>query len=99
VRERWIREKGLAVFALWTLWRPVHATLEIDLAISELFDFDAVYARLLRVPPEKTEATVIALADLIAASSPHRRDHHAHSIPPTDGGSVPRCGTLISVVT
>lgn len=57
VREQWIREKGLAVF---TLWSPAHPTLEIDLFVSEPFDFDAVYARALRVPLEKTEATVIA---------------------------------------
>jgi len=63
MREQWIREKGLAVF---TLWSPVHPTLEIDLLVSEPFNFDAVYARALRVPLEKTEATVIALADLIA---------------------------------
>lgn len=63
VREQWIRDKGLAVF---TLWSPAHPTLEIDLFVSEPFDFDAVYARALRVPLEKTEATVIALEDLIA---------------------------------
>lgn len=63
VREQWIREKGLAVF---TLWSPAHPTLEIDLFVAEPFDFDAVYARALRVPLEKTEATVIALEDLIA---------------------------------
>ena len=63
VREQWIRDKGLAVF---TLWSAAHPTLEIDLFVSEPFDFDAVYARALRVPLEKTEATVIALEDLIA---------------------------------
>jgi hypothetical protein len=63
IREQWIRDKGLAVF---TLWSPAHPTLEIDLFVSEPFDFDMVYARALRVPLEKTEATVIALEDLIA---------------------------------
>ncbi len=63
VREQWIREKGLAVF---TLWSPAHPTLEIDLFVSEPFNFDAVYARALRVPLEKTDATVIALEDLVA---------------------------------
>ncbi len=62
-RERWIREKGLAVFSPWA---PAHPTLEVDVFVSEPFDFDAVYARALRVPLEKTEATVIALDDLIA---------------------------------
>ena len=63
IREQWIRGKGLAVFAFWS---PAHPTLEIDLFVTEPFDFDAVYARALRVPLEKTEATVIALEDLIA---------------------------------
>lgn len=63
VREQWIQDKGLEVF---TLWSPVHPTLEIDLFVSEPFDFDAMYARALLVPLEKTEATVIALEDLIA---------------------------------
>jgi predicted nucleotidyltransferase len=63
IREQWIRDKGLAVFAFWS---PAHPTLEIDLFVTEPFDFDAVYARALRVPLEKTDATVIALEDLIA---------------------------------
>jgi len=63
LRDRWIREKGLAVFSLWS---PAHPTLEIDLFVSEPFDFDAVYSRAIRVPLEKIEATVIALEDLIA---------------------------------
>lgn len=62
-RERWVREKGLAVFSLWS---PAHPTLEIDVLVAEPFDFEAVYARAIRVPLEKTEATVIGLEDLIA---------------------------------
>ena len=63
MRDQWIREKGLTVFCVWSPARP---TLEIDLFVSEPFDFDAVYSRALRVPLEKTEATVTALDDLIA---------------------------------
>jgi hypothetical protein len=63
IREQWIREKGLAVFSLWS---SAHPTLEIDIFVSEPFDFDAVYARALRVPLVRTEAIVIALDDLIA---------------------------------
>lgn len=62
-RESWLREKGLTVFSLWS---PACPTLEIDLFVSEPFDFEAVYARALRVPLEKSEATVVALDDLIA---------------------------------
>ena len=63
VRARWIREKGLAVFSLWS---PAHPTLEIDRFVTEPFEFDAVYARALRVPLKRTEVTVIGLEDLIA---------------------------------
>ncbi len=63
IREQWIHEKGLAVFSLWS---PRHPTLEVDLFVSEPFDFEAVYGRALLVELEKTEATVIALDDLIS---------------------------------
>jgi uncharacterized protein (DUF1330 family) len=63
LRQQWIREKGLAVFSLWS---PAHPTLEIDLFVAEPFDFDAVYSRALRVPLEKAEVTVVSLDDLIA---------------------------------
>jgi hypothetical protein len=63
LREQWIREKGLAVFSLWS---PAHPTLEIDFFVAEPFDFDSVYSRCLRVPLENTEVTVIALDDMIA---------------------------------
>lgn len=63
IREQWIRDKGLAVFSLWS---PAHPTLEIDLFVAEPFDFDTVYARALRVQLEKADATIIALEDLIA---------------------------------
>jgi len=63
IRESWIREKNLVVFSLWHPERP---GFQIDLFASEPFDFQEVYGRALRVPLEKTEATVIAARDLIA---------------------------------
>jgi len=63
IRTQWIRDKGLSGF---TFWSPTHPTLEIDLFVTEPFDFNVVYARALRVSLEKTEVTVIALEDLIA---------------------------------
>jgi uncharacterized protein (DUF1330 family) len=62
-RESWLRENGLTVFSLWSPARP---TLEIDLFVSEPFDFEAAYARALRVRLERSEATVVSLDDLIA---------------------------------
>lgn len=63
LRESWIRDKNLLVFSLW---HPDRHGFQIDLFASEPFDFAEVYARALRVPLEKTEATVIAAPDLIA---------------------------------
>jgi hypothetical protein len=62
VRESWIRDKNLVVFSLWHPERP---GFQLDLFASEPFDFNAVYGRALRVPLERTEATVIAARDLI----------------------------------
>lgn len=62
IRESWIREKNLVVFSLW---HPERQGFQIDLFASEPFDFQEVYERALRVPLERTEATVIAARDLI----------------------------------
>ena len=62
LREQWIREKGLTVFSLWS---PAQPTLELDLFVSEPFDFLSTHSRALRVPLERTHASVIALSDLI----------------------------------
>jgi hypothetical protein len=62
-RRRWIREKNLMVFSMW---RPARPGFEVDLFVEEPLDFDQAYARSLRVPLEQTEATVVALDDLIA---------------------------------
>jgi hypothetical protein len=62
-RQTWIEEKDLTVFSLWNPDKP---GLEVDLFVTEPFDFDRVYARALRVPLETTEATVISMEDLRA---------------------------------
>ncbi len=61
-RSRWVREKGLVVFSLWSRDFP---GFSLDLFAEEPFDFEAVYERALRVPLDTTEATVVALADLV----------------------------------
>ncbi len=61
-RESWIREKNMVVFSLWHPSRP---TLKIDVFVSEPFDFGATYERAVRVDLGRTEATVVALDDLI----------------------------------
>ena len=76
-RESWLREKGLTVFSLWS---PAHSTLEIDLFVSEPFDFEVVYARALRVPLERSEAMVIALDDLIALKRRVNRPHDQEDV-------------------
>ncbi len=62
VRRSWIEEKGLTVFSMWSDRFP---ELEVDLFVQEPFDFEAVYARAVRVPLDTTTATVIALDDLV----------------------------------
>jgi hypothetical protein len=63
VRKSWIEQKGLTVFSLWS---PAHPGFELDLFVSEPFDFDAVYGRALRVPVRATYAVVLSIDDLIA---------------------------------
>jgi hypothetical protein len=62
-RETWMREKGLTVFGLWSDRFP---GLEVDLFVAEPFDFDAVHARAVKVPLDRTTATVVSLDDLLA---------------------------------
>jgi hypothetical protein len=52
---------------------PVSRSAPVDLFASEPFDFTDVYARALRVPLEKTEATVISAPDLITLKRRARR--------------------------
>jgi hypothetical protein len=63
IRESWIRDKGLAVFSLWS---PEHPGFEIDLFVREPFDFEGVYQNAARVQLESCVATVIPVEDLIA---------------------------------
>jgi hypothetical protein len=61
-RTSWIRDKGLTVFSLWSDRFP---GLEVDLFVSEPFDFDATYARAVVVPLDEISATVVSLDDLV----------------------------------
>jgi hypothetical protein len=60
-RAGWIRDKNMVVFSMWRRL----GDLEIDLFVNEPFDFEAVLQRAVRVELEHSEATVLALADLI----------------------------------
>lgn len=62
-RLRWVREKNLTVFSMWS---PTHPTLEVDLFVEEPFEFGAAYARALRVPLDRIEITLIGLDDLLS---------------------------------
>ena len=63
VRNTWIRDKGLTVLSLWSSRFP---GLEVDLFVSEPFNFDATYARALDVSLDETTATVVSIQDLLA---------------------------------
>ncbi len=62
-RKSWVEDRNMIVFSLW---HPSKPTLKIDIFVSEPFDFDEAYKRAARVDLGRTEATVVALDDLIA---------------------------------
>jgi Nucleotidyl transferase AbiEii toxin, Type IV TA system len=62
-RQRWIDEKAMTVFSLWS---PELPATEIDLFAAEPLPFEAAHARALRADLGATTATVASLADLIA---------------------------------
>lgn len=63
-RNRWIQEKGLTVFSLWSREHPL---AEVDLFVSDPVGFDAAYGRAARFALEPNlEATFLSLEDLIA---------------------------------
>lgn len=63
VRQDWVQNRNMIVFSLW---HPESPTFKIDLFVTEPFDFETVYARSKRVNLGHTQATVVALEDLIA---------------------------------
>jgi hypothetical protein len=63
-RERWIQEKGLTVF---TLFSPEHDMTEVDLFVRSPFDFEAAFKSALHaeVAPN-VSATFVGLQDLLS---------------------------------
>ncbi|MDR0842680.1 MAG: hypothetical protein LBP68_04585 [Acidobacteriota bacterium] len=79
-RSRWIQEKGLTVFSLYS---PDHPLTEIDLFVDPPMDFDAAYASAVRVDIGcGTQATVCSIDNLIdlknKAGRPQDLDDIAH---------------------
>jgi hypothetical protein len=62
-RRRWIEDKRMIVF---TLWSPDLPATEVDLFAEEPFPFDEAYARAMRADLGEVQATVASIADLIA---------------------------------
>ncbi len=62
-RRRWIEEKGLTVFSLWS---PEHPATEIDLFVEEPFPFEAAWSRALVADLGAVQVPVAGLADLVA---------------------------------
>jgi hypothetical protein len=62
-RERWIEEKGMTVFALWS---PELPATEVDLFASEPLPFEAAHRRALRADLGALTVTVANVQDLIA---------------------------------
>jgi len=61
-RRSWIESKNLQVFSLW---HPELAGFEVDLFVTEPFDFDTVWERRVNVPLEHTHAPVVSVDDLL----------------------------------
>ena len=62
-RRQWAREKGLAVFSVFS---PGHRATELDLFVETPFDFERVYARAARFAvADGIEDTFVGLYDLI----------------------------------
>jgi predicted nucleotidyltransferase len=62
-RGSWIRDKGLAVFSLYS---DLHPATEIDLFVSDPLGFEDAFARALRLEVAPgVEATFVGLDDLI----------------------------------
>jgi hypothetical protein len=63
IRQQWIREKGLTVFALFS---PAHETVDIDLFVEDPFDFEKAYCAAVRfeVAPNLS-ATFAGLEELL----------------------------------
>jgi hypothetical protein len=62
-RGRWIREKGMTVFQLWS---DAHRETPIDVFVAEPFDFDREYEAALRKPLfGRLEVRVVSLPTLI----------------------------------
>jgi hypothetical protein len=66
IRSSWIADKSLEVFSLW---HPEMPGFEVDVFVTEPFDFDDCYARRVEARLERTLAPVVALADLIDMKS------------------------------
>ena len=62
-RRSWIESKNLQVFSLW---HPDLTGFEVDLFVTEPFDFDVAWDRRIDVPLEHTHAPVVCLDDLLA---------------------------------
>ncbi len=63
IRKRWIEEKGLAVFSLWSDRFPA---TEIDVFVSEPMPFDQLLARSTRAAIAGVDVAVAGLDDLIS---------------------------------
>jgi hypothetical protein len=62
IRERWIREKNLEVFSMWSRENPL---LEVDLLAREPLDFEDAYARATPTVLKTTTTRVVPLPLLI----------------------------------
>ncbi len=69
-RRSWIEAENLQEFSLW---HPDLTGFEVDLFVTEPFDFDTAWNRRIEAPLDHTHAPVVCLDDLLALKRASRR--------------------------
>ena len=77
IRERWVEEKGMAVFGFW---HPSTMMLEVDLLAYHPIDFERAWKRSSQLPLAEQFVTVAHFEDLLALKRLSGRSHDAEDL-------------------
>jgi predicted nucleotidyltransferase len=77
VRRRWIDEKNLQVFSLWSSDRP---GFEVDLFVEEPFDFNEAWSSAEAIVVQGAEVRIVSIDHLIAMKRTAGRPHDLEDI-------------------
>jgi hypothetical protein len=76
-RRRWVAEKGVTVFSLWS---PEHPATTVDVFVEEPFPFAEAHARATRVDLDGVVVWVLSIPDLIELKRKAARDKDLEDI-------------------